>query len=192
MKRLKIMLIGLLTLGAVAWLASSSQAQQLTNASYQTNVNVAVLPFADLAFIGPNLLYLQIPPPGSTVPSTGVTFVVSGNASATLIAEPTEFITVPGEGIMGKAVLNSGSVGYKVELRFPRLGAPGSPIAIAALPGYAAGPTTPPLTVNLVPTGMSREGRIHMESDPTWTTDGGIPLPGLYVGQILLTLTADI
>jgi hypothetical protein len=191
-RRLSSILSTALALAATATLGGTALAQQLTPSTYQTNVNVAVLPIASLAFTGGNLLYLQIPPAGSTIPSAGVNFVVMGNASATMTAEPSEFLTIPGEGFMGKAVNGGNAVGYKIELRFPRLGAPGSPIAIATLPGYAAGPTVPPLTVNLVPTGMQREGRVHMEADPNWTPSGGIPLPGLYVGQVLLTLTADI
>jgi hypothetical protein len=30
-----------------------------------------------------------------------------------------------------------------------------------------------------------------MEADPNWTPSGGIPLPGLYVGQVTMTLTAS-
>jgi hypothetical protein len=169
---------------------SPASSEQITNATYLAHVNVDVLPVAEISIIGSGLLYLNVPPPGSTVPSSGVSFVVSGNANASLVAEPSQFVEVAGEGFMGKAVLNAGEIGYKLELRFPRTGAPGSPIAIAALPGYEAGPTTPPLSVNLMATGGQRSGVIHMESDPNWTSDGGIPLPGLYVGQVTLTLTA--
>lgn len=156
-----------------------------------TNVNIQVAPIAELAFIGSPLLYLKIPPPGSTIPSQGVRFVVTGNASATLVAEPNDFLAVPGEGIMGKAVLNGEEVGYKVELRFPSLGVIGSPPQYAALPLYEEGPTVPPLSVNLMMTGGARQGMIHMEAHPNWTATGGIPLPGIYVGEVTLTLTAD-
>jgi hypothetical protein len=170
--------------------ASPAASEQINNASYLAHVNVDVLPVAEISIIGPGLLYLNVPPPGSTVPSSGVQFIVSGNANASLVAEPSQFVEVAGEGFMGKAVLNAGDIGYKLELRFPKTGVPLSPVAIAALPGYEAGPTTPPLSVNLMATGGQRGGVIHMESDPNWTSDGGIPLPGLYVGQVTLTLTA--
>lgn len=165
-------------------------AQQLSNEGYQTNVNLALLPIAELEFVGGNLLYLLIPPSDSTVPGSGVEFVVTGNADATLIAEPDEFVLV-GSQYMGKAVLGAEAVGYKLELRFPDTGAPGSPPnpQLAALPGYIAGPTTPPLTVDLASTQMERTGVLHMEADPNWTPHGGIPLPGIYVGEVTLTLT---
>ena len=156
-----------------------------------TNIELQVLPFAHLEILGSNLLYLNVPPSGSTIPASGVSFVVIGNATATLTAEPDAFMELPVEGHMGRAVLNGESIGYKVEVRFPRYGAMGSPIQYAALPGFSAGPTEPPLSVDLTATGMQREGVIHMESDPNWTPHGGIPLPGVYVGQVTLTLTAD-
>jgi hypothetical protein len=159
--------------------------------SYLTTVDIDVLPFADLAIIGSNLLYLEIPPPGSTVPASGVRFVVAGNASATLVAEPDDFIFVRGEGNLGRAVLNGESIGYKLELRFPSGGVGTSYPQYAALPLSVEGPTVPPLTVDLMATGGSREGVLHMESDPNWTPTGGIPLPGIYVGQVVLTLIAD-
>jgi hypothetical protein len=168
-----------------------AQAQQVTNESSNVNVNIEVTPFAELEFLDTPLLYLEIPPPGSTVPSNGVDFRVIGNASATLTAEPDAFIEVPVEGFLGKAVLNGNAVGYKLELRFPRTGVPGSPIQIAALPGFEEGPTTPPLEVNLTLTGGERLGVLHMESDPAWNDMGTIPLPGIYVGAVTLTLVAD-
>ncbi len=137
---------------------------QSTPESAAVNVNIQVLPIAELEFLDAPLLHLEVPPPGSTIPVTGVRFRVVGNASAILTAEPDAFIEVPGESFMGKAVLNSGAVGYKIELRFPRLGAPGSPVHIAALPGFEEGPTTPPLEVDLTLTKGEREGVIHMEA----------------------------
>lgn len=170
-------------------MAVPAQSQQLTNASYQTNINLNVLPVAQLDILGSGLLYLEIPPSGSTIPSSGVRFVVSGNASASVSAEPDDFINIVGEGAMGKAVLDGEAVGYKIELRFPRVGVVGSPSRTAPLPGYE-GPAGP-LAVNLMSTGGQREGEIHMEAHPNWTPTGGIPLPGVYVGEVLLTLTAD-
>lgn len=176
---------------SVGSIVSSAQAQQASNESYNVNVNIDVVPIAELEFLDPPLLYLEIPPPGSTVPSNGVDFRVIGNARAILTAEPDAFIEIPIEGFMGKAVLNGNAVGYKLELRFPRTGVPGSPIQIAALPGFEEGPTTPPLEVDLTLTGGERLGVLHMESDPAWNDMGTIPLPGIYVGAVTLTLVAD-
>jgi hypothetical protein len=181
----------LIGLGVVGVTGVSAQAQQLTPAIYLTNVNIDVLPVADLAIIGSNLLYLKVPPAGSTIPASGVKFVVSGNASATLTAEPNAFMMVTGVGNMGKAVLNGEEVGYKIDLRFPSGGVVGSPPQYAGLPLFQEGPTTPPLSVDLMATGGAREGEIHMEAHPNWTSTGAIPLPGLYVGQVILTLIAD-
>lgn len=180
-----------LVCAALAVISFPAGAQQLSNAEFNTNVLVQIVPIAQLEFLDTPLLYLEVPPPGSTVPSSGVDFRVTGNADATMVAEPDAFIEVAGEGFMGKAILGAGSIGYKIELRFPRTGVPGSPVQISALPGYEAGPTTPPLTVDLGLTGGMRDGVIHMESNQYWTEDGGIPLPGLYEGHITLTLTAS-
>jgi hypothetical protein len=159
----------------------------------QANVTLTIVPIAMLEFTGGNLLYLQVPPPGSTLPSSGVQFRVTGNATAIVTAEPDAFVDVPGEGIMGAAFLpgNPDPVGYKIELRFPRTGVIGSPIQIAALPGFEEGPTTPPLAADLALTGGEREGVVHMEASQQWTEDEGIALPGLYAGSVTLTLTAD-
>ena len=157
----------------------------------QVQLNITIAPTATLTFLDTPLLYLEVPPPGSTIPATGVRFRVTGNAKAILTAEPDNFIQIPVEGYLGKAVLNGNAVGYKIELRFPSIGIPGSSPQYAGLPGYEAGPTTPPLAVNLMLTGGVRDGVIHLEADPSWTTDGGLPLPGIYVGNVTLTLTAD-
>jgi hypothetical protein len=120
-----------------------------------------------------------------------VRFRVTGNAAAILTAEPTAFLEVPSEGHLGKAVLGAEEIGYSIELRFPRTGAPGSPVQIAGLPGGEPGPTTPPLEVDLTATGGQREGEVHLLASQAWTEHGGLPLPGIYVGQVTLTLTAD-
>lgn len=165
-------------------------------ASDQTLVNVAVLPTAQLEFVGTPLLSLAVPPATSTIPSKGVTFRVSGNASATVVAEPDDFIIVPtpdyplGEH-MGRAVLNGNSVGYRLRLDFPSASMALSPIAYAGLPGYQSGPTEPPLTVNLLTSSGQRNGRVHLEASQQWTPDGGLPLPGIYVGEVFLTVTAN-
>lgn len=171
----------------------SSPAGAVSDAS-NVNVNVQVLPIAYLVFQNTPLLYLEVPPPGSTAPSNGVFFTVIGNANATLTAEPDAFINVPVEGFMGKAVLGASAIGYKLDLRFPRTGSAGpppSPVQTAALPGFAEGPTTPPLTVNLLATGGARDGVINMETNQAWTADGSLPLAGLHVGQVILTLSAS-
>jgi hypothetical protein len=181
---------------AFACLLSSAQAQQIDNQTYQTNVDLNVLPIAEIEIIGGSLLYLSVPPSASTIPSAGVNFRVTGNASATMTAEPDGFVTIPtfdypaGEE-MGRAELNGNPVGYRLRLDFPSQGAVGSPVQFAGLPGYAAGPTEPPLTVNLMSTSGVRNGRIHLEASHEWTPDGGLPLPGIYVGEVVLTVTAN-
>lgn len=181
-------LIGAISCGpAMAQLANPWEAD-----GAEVLMEVAVYPFVELQIIGNPLLRLNIPPPGSTVPSQGVEFRVIGNASATVIAEPDDFIEVAGpEGWLGKATMGSEEIGYNLELRFPRFGEPGSPVQIAALPGFESGPTTPPLTVDLTSTGFEREGVIHLEANERWTAHGGIPLPGVYQGQVTITVSAD-
>jgi hypothetical protein len=177
--------------GAVALVASASGAEaQPVADDADANVLLTIMPIAALEIVGGNLLYLEVPPADSTVPSSGVSFKVIGNASAILTAEPDSFVEVPANGYMGAAYLNGNAVGYKLELRFPSSGVVGSPIQIAPLPGFEAGPTTPPLGVNLTLTGGERQGVLHMESSADWTEDGGIPLPGTYVGSVTLTVTA--
>jgi hypothetical protein len=171
-------------------LAAPAQSEQVDSKTFRTTVNVAVLPFAQLNIIGSNLLSLRIPPAGSTIPSSGVKFMVAGNANATMTAAPSDFIQI-GSQFLGKAVKGSDQIGYNLELRFPTVGAPGSPKAAAGLPGFEPGSTYPPLSVNLATTGNQRAGEIHLEADPNWTPSGGIPLPGVYIGQIVLTLVAS-
>lgn len=185
---------GMLATGA----AGQLHAQQISEDQFLTNVSIEIIPFAQLSFQSGNLLYLLIPPPGSTAPSSGVNFIVTGNADATLVAEPDDFVFVAtedeGDQYLGRAVLNGNSVGYRLELRFPRSGVGGGNPqfpAFAGLPGFEEGPTIPPLTVDLTTTGNSRTGVLHMETNPNWTPSGGIPLPGIYVGHVTLTLTAS-
>ena len=73
-----------------------SDAQQISNHVYEQPVDVNVLPFATLQIVGNNVLHLDIPPAGSTIPASGVDFVVTGNAHATLTAEPDAFMEVGG------------------------------------------------------------------------------------------------
>jgi len=185
---------GVVAVGA----AGQLHAQQISEDKFQTNVSIEIIPFAELKFENGHLLYLLIPPPGSTAPSSGVNFFVKGNANATLVAEPDAFVLVntqdEGQQYLGRAVLNGNSVGYRLDLRFPRSGVgggnPQTP-RYAGLPGFEEGPTVPPLTVDLTSTGNQRTGVLHMETNPNWTPGGGIPLPGIYVGHVTLTLTAS-
>lgn len=173
---------------------SAMAAGQIDPQNYATDVNVQVLPIAEIQVIGSPLLYLRIPPPGSTLPVSGVNFKVTGNANATVTAEPDSFVTIPtdiypaGEH-MGRAVLNGNPVGYRLRIDFPVAGVPGSPTQNAALPGYEPGPTAP-LSVNLGLTSGMRNGRLHMEASPAWTPSGGLPLPGIYAGTVVLTVSA--
>lgn len=169
-------------------LVSTAAAQQISNNQYQVPLELEILPIAELSFVGGNTLRLDIPPAGSTWPSAGVRFNVIGNARASVSAIPDAFIEIPGVGqFMGKAVRQSDSeaIGYGLLLEFPKTG-PG--YQAAGLPG-TDGDGTAPLTVAL--NGAERQGAIQLSADPTWTPSGGIPLPGLYLGQITLTLTAD-
>lgn len=179
-----------LTLAVAFMTTTALPAKAVDPGEFDTTINLLVEPFGVLELLDPALLALTIPPPGSTVPSLGVRFRVTGNAAAIMTAEPDDFMEVPSEGFVGKAILGAGSVGYKLELRFPRTGVPGSPVQIAVLPGFEPA-ATPPLEVNLTLTGGVREGVVHMETSPDWTETGALPLPGVYVGEVILTLTAD-
>ena len=175
---------------------AASAAGQLDAQNFQADIDVLVAPTASIQIVGGNLLFLRVPPPGSTIPSHGVTFKITGNANATVTAAPDSFVFVPTDDApageyLGNAVLNGNSIGYKLRLDFPVSGVVGSPAQFAGLPGFAPGPTTPPLTVNLMLTGGTRNGRIHMESNEHWTPSGGIPLPGIYVGAVTLTVSAN-
>lgn len=149
-------------------------------------VTVTVQPMAMIEFLDPMLLYLEIPPQAATPPGT-VRFLVTGNASATITAIPHEFVEIPDEGFMGKAILGTSVLGYRLQVHFPR-SAPG--VQIATLPG-SDGDGTPPLTVNLLLTGGSRQGELRIDAHPDWTPDGGMPALGIHVGEVILTLTAS-
>jgi hypothetical protein len=175
----------LLALGATGLPA---HAQQISNDAFLTTVSIEIYPIAYLEFLDTPLLYLEVPPPGSTLPSNGVNFVVTGNASATLFAEPDAFIQVAGpKEWLGKAILGSEAIGYDIQLEFPDVG-PG--LQVAKLPGNVPDHTDP-LTVDLTLTNGEREGVIHLLASHEWTPGGLLPLPGIYVGSVVLTLTAD-
>lgn len=159
-----------------------------------TIVNIEVVPFASLEFDDPTpLLYLEVPPSGSTIPWAGVAFTVTGNASASLSAEPDAFIKVPAsqypglvvDPFLGKAVSQNGDeIGYDLELRFP------IPGPNTGLPLTTAGPAVSPV-VDIYGSGGTVGGLLHLIADPDWTAGGGLALPGLYEGDIILTLSAS-
>ena len=156
-------------------------------------IEVAVQPYAELEFLTPNLLYLLIPPSKSTVnTSAAVRFQVSGNAVATVVAEPGEFIEIPGDegGWMGEAKKGAARIGYQIQVTFPSNVVVGSPRRVATLP--LTGPVgTPPLSVDLTRSSGKRPGTIDLLASPDWTIEGGLPEAGLYVGSVVLTVTAS-
>lgn len=191
-KMIEIRVLSAVALAATSFLALPAHAQQ-ASASDIVNVNINVMPFATLEFVDPDpLLYLEVPPAGSTVPATGVEFTVIGNASATLSAEPDSFIQIPEaqypgisfDPYLGRATQSGQEIGYDIELRFP------IPGPNTGLPLIQEGPATSPL-VDVAGSGGEVGGVLHLIADPNWTVDGGLPLPGLYEGEIILTLTAS-
>lgn len=179
-------------LAAAGFLMLSATAQQ-ASASEIVTVNINVVPFATLEFTDPDpLLYLLVPPPGSTIPSAGVAFTVTGNSMATLSAEPDSFMQVPAaqypgvsfDPYLGRAIQSGQEIGYDLELRFPIPGPnPGLPLTS---PGAAVSPQ-----VDIAGAGGAVGGVLHLIANPNWTSDGGMALPGLYEGEIILTLTAN-
>ncbi|MCC3751996.1 MAG: hypothetical protein LLP51_11440 [Halorhodospira halophila] len=178
---------------AATWLFALPAHAQQAGASDIVNVNINVMPFATLEFFDADpLLYLEVPPPGSTIPKTGVEFTVIGNASATLSAEPDSFIQIPAaqypginfDPYLGRAKQSGQEIGYDLELRFP------IPGPNTGLPLNQEGPATSP-SVDIAGSGGAVGGVLHLIADPNWTIYGGIPLPGLYEGEIILTLTAN-
>lgn len=179
-------------LAAACFLALPASAQQINPAEFATTVHITVVPFAMLEFNDPNpLLYLEVPPPGSSIPSAGVAFTVTGNSSATLSAEPNSFMQIPAsqyvgvafDPFLGRATQAGQDIAYDLELRFP------IPGPNAGLPLATAGPAESPL-VDIGGNGGAVGGVLHLIADPNWTAGGGLALPGLYEGEIILTLTA--
>lgn len=189
---IRVFTTGILTVASFSLLPAS--AQQISTSEFVTTVNITVVPFASLEFVDPNpLLYLEVPPPGSTIPSTGVAFTITGNSSATLSAEPNSFMQIPASQYffslpsdphLGRATQAGEDIAYDLELRFP---VPGSN---AGLPLTTAGPAVSPL-VDIAGQGGAVGGVLHLIADPNWTAGGGLALPGLYEGEIILTLTAS-
>lgn len=156
----------------------------------QVDVNIAVVPIASLTIVGSDLLELTVPPSKSTVNTSGtVQYLVTGNAAATVTAEPDQFVNIPSKGWMGKAVLGAGAIGYQIQLMFPDSSVGTSFIGISTLPLLTQSGTVPPLTVPLPLTGGQRSGTIDLLASAAWTPDGGLPPPGVYVGQVVLTVT---
>lgn len=169
------------------------------NEAFSTDINLQVEPYAELTFQTPTLLYLEVPPSTSTVNApSSVKFTVTGNAHATMTAAPSEYILIPSSptddgGWMGKALMGSEPLGYQLLLTFPSnspFGCGCGPVRSATLP-LDDDVGTDPLTVNLVATGGTRRGSIDLYASTAWTLHGGLPLAGLYVGEIILMLTAD-
>jgi hypothetical protein len=148
---------------------------------------LAAAPFATLELLQ-RTISIPFPSQGMAASSAGVEFVVLGNASATLTVEPDGFVNIDGR-YLGKASNGVDAIGYDLRVEFPRGEARGS--SVATLPGSAAEPTRPLTAVLLAGGEMEQTGVIHVVTDPNWTLDGGLPLPGNYVSHIVLTLTAD-
>lgn len=165
--------------------------------SPDVNLDVQVLPFAELEFLDdPALLQLDIPPPGSTIPSKGIEFVVTGNSTTSVSATPDGFVQIPdigfngASGYLGKAISSDNEeLGYDIQLTFPSQGISGSPPASSNLPQFEAAGTSQ-LSADLTLTSGQRIGELHLIANPEWTPHGGIPLTGLYIGEVVLTVTA--
>ena len=191
-KMTEIRVLSAVALVATSFLALPAHAQQ-AGASDIVNVNINVMPFAMLEFDDPDpLLYLEVPPPDSTLPATGVGFTVIGNSNATLSAEPDAFmqipaanysVSVPYDPHLGRAEQGGQFIGYDIELRFPANSINGLP-----LENEGAAESGP---VDIIGAGGAVGGVLHLIADPNYTSDGGLALPGLYEGEIILTLTAS-
>ena len=177
----------MLMLMVMGGLAQEANAQVLLGGlTDTTNINIQIEPIAELQFVNTPLLYLQIPPESSTLPNSGVKFKIRGNAMATLEAKPDEFINIGGEW-MGKADRPAGgSLGYRLLLKFPS----SPPVQSASLPGTNNTGTRPILHVNMATNGGMVNGELHMEASESWSQTG-LPLPGIYEGSVIITLTAE-
>lgn len=147
---------------------------------------LAAPPFAILQ-LSRNMIALPFPSIGGVAQSVSLDFVVVGNARATLTAEPAESFTVNGK-VLGRAENGAEAIGFDVILEFQegkkkrkdehkRRGSVAAPITSS--------------TADLIASGLESKGTISLVTDPKWALNGGMPLPGNYVGEIILTLTAD-
>jgi hypothetical protein len=187
---------GAIAAGLTAWALlpyAEAQAGQPPSDNGEIVVIVHVAPFAELEFLNDPLLHVEVPGIGSTGPVSGlgghVRFQVRGNTTVSVTAEPDEFVDIPGQGWLGRAKLGDDHVGYNISVVFPS-GGQGLNTQSAGLPtGVAQG--TAPLSFNLVSHASPVEGRVAMESHHHWTEDDSIPGPGIYVGEVLLTVLVD-
>ncbi len=187
-----LMRIALLALvsSSAAGLPIPAHGEQVSLQTSVTNVNIDVLPVAELQLLDTPLLYMQIPPGGTVLPGARVRFKVSGNGSATVSAMPHAFVQIDSldGAYLGMAVRQSdtATVGYDLTVRFPSTG---MGLQSSSLTG-TENTGTPPLSVAL--NGGTRQGAIDLTANPDWTPAGGIPLPGLYVGELILTVTPGL
>lgn len=187
----------LVGLFSIALCLGSTQAMAVTNpwSPDQTTVpvEVEVLPMASIDFPdGTGGLHLYVPPATSTLPSSGVRFVVQGNATAWVTAAPDQFLfvnpyvvgntTFPGR-YLGRAVIGSGAeIGYNLQVEFPLL-------EYRALPGTNGGGTSAN-PVNMPSYGGEVTGYLHLIASHRWTPNGSMPPVGDYTGNIVVTLGA--
>lgn len=145
------------------------------------------IPFAVL-LLADKQLNLTFPLDGSTS-SADLRFVVFGNIRADLSAEPSAFVEI-GSQKLGKATIGSSVVGYDVAVQFSKENtARHRNLQALADLSLVAG-EMPSLAADEIE-GILRDGVIRVTTNRTWTVDGGLPLPGNHVGQIVLTLTPD-
>lgn len=179
-----------LCLGSVQAMA---QANPWAPSQTTVPIEVDVLPMASIDFPdGTAGLHLYVPPATSSLPSSGVRFVVRGNAMAWVTAAPTEFMFVnpyvlgntnfPGR-YLGRAVVGTGEdIGYNLQVEFPLS-------EFRALPG-TNGQGTPANPVNMPSYGGEATGYLHLLASHRWTTDGSMPPVGDYTGDVVVTLGA--
>ena len=178
-----------------AFIGSGATAQPIASNFEQTQLNVEVVPYAELVFPNGTLLYLEVPPGASTIPGGGVQFYVIGNAMASLSAEPDAFLEIaapnglpgisgaPGPYFLGRAESSGGDyIGYDIALQFPT-----PATSDARWPKSTAGPT-PALSAN--PGNGNAWGIIDLITNAEWSNQGQLPKPGQYDGEVILTLTA--
>ena len=192
------------TLGVVAqaallpalWIGvSSSTVLAGPGDSDQVSIGIRVTPIAMIEFPQGNELWLRVPPDQSTIPSAGVRFLITGNAMATVTAEPDDFAWIQhyiiggfdeGPRYLGKAIRagHLDEIGYNLQVEFP-VGVYGG-----GLPPDNPG-STPPLSLDMTsrPGGVA-PGYVHMTASHHWTPDGGFPLPGVYSGTVTVTVAA--
>jgi hypothetical protein len=179
---------------ASIWLVVSSAHAEDTPEEAPPILELLVQPFAELRLVSAPLMFMSVPPAGTALPGARVRFEVRGNAHASVSAAPEDWVSIPslGDLYLGKAILQGqddeteNQIGYDITLRFPSAG-PG-PLQSRSLPG-GNGQGTEPLTVTL--NGATRQGAIDLVADHHWTASDGLPKVGLYVGQVVITVSAN-